>query len=608
LSAAPIWKPTPSFETGLAAYRSNDLDLAESVLSELVDQDPCHVEARHVLALAQRDKGLPHPAAENLAEVLRCQNNNAEAWSNYGAVLRECGRLTEAAEALQTSTILEPTNPVSWNNLGTVLLDLGDSKRASDCFTQSLALKPDYAEALINLSRVMFEAGKLGEARQLARSAVALAPGRAEAYNRMSFFQAAIGDLEGSLSSLESARRAEPDNDRVASNHLLRSLGSDRLSAAEVCNLAGQWGARHPRVPDMQPRRPETIKRLGMVSGDFRRHPVGFFLAHVIEELADQVEVFCYSSVPGRDDVTDRIDSAAAGWRCIHRIPAQDAAQAIAEDQIDVLLDLSGHTGDNRLDVFALRPAPVQATWLGYSGTTGLPQMDAILVDQTLVPENQEEFYTERIARLPDCFLCFEPTSHVPNVVTPEGPTVFGVFNNPGKYSETCYRMWAKILLATEGSVIAFKYHHSHDPVAQKHVAGRLEDYGIGRDRVKFVPHLAHSEHLDFLSKVHIALDTFPYSGATTTFDCVWSGLPVVTLAGDRYSSRMSASILAALGRTETVTCTEDEYVQMAVRLASDPLALASAREGLRDALVASQLCDAPRFAAALLETLTGLL
>jgi predicted O-linked N-acetylglucosamine transferase (SPINDLY family) len=424
----------------------------------------------------------------------------------------------------------------------------------------------------------------------------------------MSFLQAAVGDLEGCLRSLKNARNAEPMNDRVASNLLLRSLGSDKLSGSDLRLLAEAWASRFPQVPCRQDRTLTALRRIGFVSADFRRHPVGYFLAHVIEELCQHVEVFCYSCSPKSDEVTERIRSASAGWRPIHRVSAAEVADSVASDQIDVLIDLAGHTGDNRLDVFALRPAPVQTTWLGYSGTTGLPQIDAILVDDVLVPEGSEGGYTERVARLPQGFLCFEPTTYVPAGQMQKGPVRFGVFNNPAKYSEACFRMWARILTDTEESEIVFKYHNSHDALAQKHVRGALEDLGVAAERVKFAPYLSHRDHLEFLSNVHVALDTYPYSGATTTFDCLWAGVPVVTLAGDRYSARMTASVLSAMGRTQTVAETEDDYVRTAVSLATDPGTLSSARLGLRESLLASPLCNASQFAIDFLETLNGLL
>lgn len=603
MSAASQYETASSFQQGLELYRGGNFAAAVSVLETHASECPRDAESLHVLALCYRGLSRFEEGATTLAEVVRQQPENSEAWSNYGAILREVGRLDTALSALETATQLEPGNDMAWNNLGTVLLDLDDLQGADRAFQRALELRPDCSEALANLSRVCYEVGDLKGAWRCARSAIALAPGLAEAHNRLSFVQASIGELEASLASLRRAVAIDPANDRNQSNLLLRSLGSEQLDARTLYEGARDWGVRFPPL-SLTRGKPTSIQRIGFLSGDLFNHPVGHFLHPLLLSLEGQVEVVCYSTSTKSDNHTAELRNASDSWRDIHRVSLAEATRQIHSDDLDVLVDLSGHTGGNRLDILAQRAAPLQVSWLGFSGTTGLPQMDAILVDSVLVPEGEEGCYTERVLRLPDSFLCVEPAQFT--VPTEERGTMFGVFNNPAKFSETCYRLWAEILERVPESQLLIKYHYLGDRWAQSSLQGRFEELGIDPDRIVFSSTLGYDEHLATIAKTGIALDTFPYSGATTTLDCLAAGTPVVTLAGDRYSARMSASLLIAIGRADLVTDSEEAYVETAVRLAATELW--RARTGLQSAFLSSSLCDAPRFAAGFLDTLSQLL
>lgn len=590
------------FSRGLEAYRNGKFNFAEAELRSALEADPDDVEAKHVLALVLRALGQRQEASFLLAAVVAANPDDAESWSNYGALLRELGLIEQSLHALETAVKLEPRNPIALNNLGTALIDAGDTAQGRARFEEALALKPAYADAQINLARASFESGKIEEAKKLVSSAIALDPTSAEAQNRLSFIQAASGEVESALKSTAKAHDLDPRNDQITSNMFLRALSCDTVTAQEIVEQAKAWGRRFGSTPRMCSERRGSIKRVGFVSGDLRKHPVGFFVSPVIQHLAEHAEVFCYATLPQEDAVTQQIKASCTGWSVVYRTPAQEMASLIARDKIDVLVDLSGHTGDNRLDVFARRPAPVQVTWLGYSGTTGLPQMDAILADATLIPAGADHLYSEHVARLPHSFLCANPVMFTEVQRVRPTNTVFGVFNNPSKFSTTAFRLWAEVLRSCPGSQILFKYHHSHDRYVQRQTIARLCEHGVVPEQVTFAPFASREEHCRTLASVTAALDTFPYSGATTTLDCMACGVPVVTLVGDRYASRMSASMLNTIGATNLVCETEESYVEKAVAIAQGWSA-----GQLREMLIESPLCDTRLFAASFLELLQQL-
>lgn len=598
---------TPSFEEGLALFRAERIEEAVSLLQTILAHCPGDPESRHVLALSLRKLGQLDQAVTHLAEVIRLQPGNAEAWSNYGAMLRERGRFQEANEALKCAVELDPDSALAWNNLGTVQLDLTQIDEARWSFEKALSLDPQCAEAMANSSRVWFESGDLGRAKKAARYATALAPSLPEAHNRLATVQSACGDVEESIKSMRNAANAAPDNDLYAGNALLRALSSDRLSRTDLKHLAETWGKKYSTVAPRVTGTLQRIHRIGFLSGDLRQHPVGYFVEPLINHLQADVDIVAYNTGSVVDDLSRRLQTKCSAWRNVHRASADSIVEQMVEDDLDILVDLAGHTRDGRLDVVAQHPARATVSWLGYSGTTGLPQMDAILADQWLIPSSHEDGYTERVLRLPDSFLCLDG-SHVGNMTADDWIADFAVLNNPSKFSEAAFAAWATILAKAPGTTILFKYHNLHDAWVQAQIQGRFEDAGIDPNRIRFASTMSYSDHLVLVSRCRVALDTFPYTGATTTIDCLAAGVPVVSLTGDHYAGRMTTSLMLNLGRPETLCSSVRQYVDTAVALSSNESLRRECGSGLADALRDSQICDGKRFAEAWLQTLHSLI
>jgi predicted O-linked N-acetylglucosamine transferase (SPINDLY family) len=303
--------------------------------------------------------------------------------------------------------------------------------------------------------------------------------------------------------------------------------------------------------------------------------------------------------------LTLRFQAAATEWRDIRGLNDQRLAEMIRADRIDILFDLAGHTAHNRLLVFARRPAPVQITWIGYEGTTGLEAIDYLLADRYTIPPGQEVFYRERVLRMPDGYVCYDPPQTAPEA--PPLPAVkhsyirFGSFNNLAKINPQVVEVWARVLIRVPGCRLVLKYRGLGDEAVCRRYRDLFRACGADPSRVELTPPSAHADYLAAYREVDIALDPFPFGGGITTCDALWMGVPVITYPGETFAGRHSLSHLANVGLTETIATTMEEYVELTVSLASDLARLSSLRAGLRERMAASPLCDGKRFAANLM-------
>jgi predicted O-linked N-acetylglucosamine transferase (SPINDLY family) len=349
-------------------------------------------------------------------------------------------------------------------------------------------------------------------------------------------------------------------------------------------------------------RSPDRPLRIGYVSGDFRNHPVGYFL-HAVLAARDKAaaNVFCYSSTEVEDPMTVRLKQQVDHWRPIFGLDDEQAVQLIRTDGIDILVDLAGHTNSNRLGVFARRTAPVQAAWLGYFGTTGLASMDFLIADRHVLPQADEPSFTERVVRLPDSYLCFSPPAEAgPVAPLPGGlrqPITFGCFNSRTKLNPAVLALWARVLAAVPGSRLLLKAAQYRDKTIRREITQAFAASGIRGERILFEPASPIAAMFEAYGRVDIALDPFPFAGGATTAQALWMGVPVISLVGQTWPGRQGASLLSAAGFPGWAVADPDAYVALAQRLATDRPALIALRNGLRAAVADSPLCRADRFA-----------
>jgi protein O-GlcNAc transferase len=402
------------------------------------------------------------------------------------------------------------------------------------------------------------------------------------------------------------ALRPEPHSH---SNLLLALNYTDRFTPGEILAEHRRWhqlyaAALAPSVsaPSL-PYSAERRLRIGYVSPDFNHHAVAYFIAPVLAAHdRSKFEIFCYSSVATPDRTTDRLRSLAEHWRDIARLDDESAAALIRTDEIDLLIDLAGHTSGNRLLLFARRPAPTQATWLGYPNTTGLDVIDYRLTDATSDPVGETDaYYSEKLIRLPTTFSCYEPDANAPAInplpATSSGAVTFGSFNNFAKITPDVIALWARLLRELPLARLLLKSRGLSDASVADRIKSTFAKHGVVAERVILNgQEVSVREHLSLYHGVDIALDPFPYNGTTTTCEALWMGVPVVTFAGHSHASRVGASLLTHLGLADWIATTPVDYVAMAVAAAKDLARLADLRGQLRDRMLHSFLCDGVKF------------
>jgi protein O-GlcNAc transferase len=534
---------------------------------------------------------------------------NAQAWNNLSGPLKLRGRLKESVAALRKAVALDPGNAIIRNNLALSLrLEEGCSE-AIEHVQKAILLKPDFADAHVNLGYILNLLGQHDGAVQAISRALAMEPSNPMIHGALGHVLNAMGDNKGAVEAFRRSLELDPSSALVRSNLLMTLCYAEDVSPEKLFEEHGRWGeiqeapflgkpVQHGNEAD-----PEKRIVLGYVSPDFRVHSVSYFFEPVAAcHDHGKFEVILYDNQLHGDAVTERLKGMADKWRPIRGLSDDEAAAQVRADGVDILVDLAGHSADNRLGVFARKPAPVQVTWIGYPNTTGLKAMDWRFTDQVADPPGLcDRLHTERLYRLPYGFLCFRPPDEAPEV-TPlaarlPGQALFGCFNNHSKISDTTIALWAKILKAMPLSLMVVKNRSMDDAKARDELIRRFACEGIEEGRLKLLGRIpGRGGHLAAYNLIDIALDTFPYSGTATTCESLWMGTPVVTLAGQTHVSRVSASLLTHLGLEDLVAETGEDYVAKALALAQEPERIALLRLTLRDRLKACPMLNAKLF------------
>jgi len=589
---------------GILLKELGRIDEALAAWDAAIRLKPDFVEAHSNRGIALKDLDRLDEALAAYDAAIRFKPDFAEAHSNRGIALKDLGRLDEALAAYDTAIRLKPDFAEAYSNRGAVLKDLGRIDEALTDFDAAIRLKPDFAEAHSNRGVALKDLGHIDEALAAWDDAAHLQPDYAEAHYNRGIALKDLGRLDEAMAAYDTSIHLEPDFADAHSNRLMSMHYWDCATAGDIFAAAREYGARFDGITGSPSPAagldPERRLRLGYVSGDLGAHPVGYFLAPVLANHdRSQVEIFCYSALDRRDDLALRLRSFADHWRTLVGLSDEEAAARIRADAIDILVDLSGHTAHNRLRMFALRPAPVQVTWMGYFGTTGLASMDAILADRFVVREGEETSYVERVHRLPDSYLCFSPPDldvAIDHRLEAAQPVTFGSFNNHAKTSPSTIALWARLLTLVAESRLLLKNQALCSATARQELLRQFSVHGIGPERLLLEEAVPRADLLAAYNRVDIALDPTPYGGGTTTVEALWMGVPVVTLRGQTWVGRVSESILSTVGLPELVATSPDDYVEIAAGLAKDGTRLKALRSGLRARLEGSPLCDGPSF------------
>ena len=584
---------------------ASDLAQAAALLERALAADPVHAGALQDYAMLALEAGRPQVALGIAARWAGVAPRSAQARNVQGIASRQCGRLADAIARLTEAVELDPDFFDARVNLGNAFVDAGEAEAALPHYRHALALEPSSASVHNNLGNAHRELRQPAAALAAYRRALELDPGHERARSNVGNILKDLGDTDGAIDAFRQSLAAVPNRPEVWSNLLLTLNMSDCLDAAKVADEHRAFGRHFARLlPPLPPAAPVNSARrlrVGYVSADFRKHAVAtFFLPLLAAHDRSAVEVFCYYNQPRGDEVTTRIQSLAEHFLPVAGMPDRALAERIRQDGIDVLVDLNGHTAGNRLPLFFLRPAPVQATWLGYLGATGVPTIDWRITDARFDPGNgATPSGPEAPWRLPRAMWCYAPYAEAPAVAAlpsaASGVVTFGCLNNPGKVSPSVLDAWMEILRRVPESRMLLLTSPDAGRIDELH--RRFAAAGVAPARVELVARSPLADYLGTYGRIDIALDTWPYAGGTTTCDALWMGVPVVCLAADRPFGRSGASILGAIGHDELVASSSADYVGIACALAADRDRLLDLRAGLRARMVASPLTDANGFA-----------
>ena len=535
---------------------------------------PNDAEMNHNLCYALAKLGKSSKAVDYYHRALVLAPNNAQTHKCLGDVLRTQGHLDKAIVAYQQALVLNPTDADTYNNLGTVFSQMGHLSKATKCFQQALQLVPDFAEAGSNLASSLLYQGFIQQAISYYQQILAAQP---NALTHSNLLLACQYQTEVDLATLFSAHQ------QFNQQYVLPLATSIQSHLNDCCQ--------------------QRKLRIGYISTDFHKHSVAYFIEPVLAQHDhEQFEIICYDNSTTTDKVTQRLKKSVDQWINCAGWSDEILAEKIRQAAIDILVDLGGHTNQNRLLVFARKPAPVQITYLGYPSTTGLTTIDYRITDSYVDTEGKtDSFNVEQLIKMSNSYFCYRPDEDSPPVnllpALKKKSITFGSFNNYAKLNADILAIWAQILQQVPGAKLLLKARSLNDPDTRQRLKQELIALGIDSGRL-ILANYADSTvaHLKYYHQIDIALDSYPYQGATTTCEALWMGVPVVTLGGERPASRMGVSILSALGLTELIADTPAEYIEIGVNLANDMSYLQKLRAGLRHKMQTSPLMDNQTF------------
>ncbi len=590
---------TGRVENGLAAFRrAVELRPGDAIMLN---------EYGNALAAA----GRAEDAAQALREAVRLRDDLPEIHNNLGNVLRACGQTQEAATCYKQALTLRRLYPEALNNLGVLMQEAGDLDTAIDAFRQAIQIAPDNALVHTHLGVAYAAKGALSDAVASHREALRLDPELASAHNNLGIALKDQGLLAEAREAYGRALELEPDNAEIHSNLLMCMAYDPETDGWTSLDAHRGWAVRHEHPEPADFNRaydPGRILKIGYVSPDFWTHSVAYFIEPVLEQHDQRrFHVTCYADVDRPDATTARLKDHTDRWHETASLSDGELFELIRSDGIDILVDLAGHTANNRLSVFGRRAAPLQLSWIGYPATTGLSQMDYKVTDAWADPQGaSDSWHSEKLLRLPEGFLCYGPPRDAPTPAGERGdrPLTFGSFNNLSKVTEAVIDLWSALLQECPDARLLLKSRQLADDSVRERIVKAFQLNGIDEERLDLKARIAsRKEHLALYNTVDVALDTFPYNGTTTTCEALWMGVPVITLAGELHAGRVGASLLHQLDLTDWIANSPEEYVSLVLSVAAQP----PERRILREWVAASTLTDAAAFTEQFEKALRGI-
>ena len=560
-----------------------------------------------------REQGESDKAVDCYQQTLSLNPDYIDAHNNIGDLFIEQEKLLEAGNHLQEALALNPKHGETHYNFGKLREAQGQMDNALACWKRALELmKPDDARSYLKVGYMLKKRDRFTEAMNHFRQALALEPKLFDAHTNLANVLRDKGMINEAITHYKRALEIKPVS-VMAHHSLLWALNYSSHDQATIFSEHQRFNEQYalPLAASISPHlnAPEPQRRLkiGYVSGDFRRHSVAYFISEILaHHNHEQFEIVCYYNDRKVDKMTRQLQEYADNWVDCIDLSDEKLADKIRADQIDILVDLAGHTDGNRLLVFAMKPAPVQVSYLGYPNTTGLTAIDYRVTDNYADPKGIADYLNSEVSiRTANSYFCFCPNNDCPDVnplpFFQKNYITFGSFNNYAKINSTILSIWTEILCQVPDSKLMIKTKVMNDQAVRQELENKLAHFGIEAERLILLgPIPSLKEALQAYHQVDIGLDPSPFNGATTTCEALWMGVPVVTLVGETHSSRMGLSILSTLGLTELIAYTPEQYVELCVKLASDTDYLQQLRASMRERMLASPLMDYVNFTACL--------
>lgn len=599
----------PELYVAYSEYFSKKGNLTKAInfLNKTLEVSPNDFNAHSHLGLIYLEQKQYSKADHFLKKAIDLSKDSSVAFNHYGLYLYHKGAMRDAEQYLNKSLMISPENISAINNLGLVYEALLQHEKAVSLFKQALTIHPDYMPSIGNVALSLNRLGKQSEAIQYVNRGLELEPMNKGLLVNAGVIYQGMGEVNKAIDA--NLKVIEQDSQNLlAYNNLFYSLClTESYSTDFFSKKLQQFGATISGMASFQydtwlnKKHPDRF-RVGFVSADFFDHPVGSFLLSIIQNISkNDFELIAYTNNAAEDDVTHELKKYFHEWISIIGLSDLDAAKLIHDDGVDLLIDLSGHTNGNRLSMFAYKPAPVQMTWLGYWDSTGVEQIDYILLDEMSAPPDIQTQFTEIVMYIPDTRLCYSP----PRLAIPvnelpanrNGFITFGAYHNFAKVSDDVIELWASILRALPTSRLRWQTKSFHDENLIIKIHQKFSILGVSHDRIDLIGFKMRKDYLESYHLIDFILDCFPFSACTTTCDGLWMGVPTLTMPGVRLGGRQGVSLMSAVGLPNWIAKDKQQFISKAIEHANDLETLSKIRQGLRQQLLSSPLADAQRYA-----------
>ena len=591
---------------GIAFFKIKEYENAKHNYEKAISLKPGFFEAHNNLGAIYRKK-------LNFDEAVNCYNKSIQLnqkfidpYINLGNIFNEYGKFDDARKIFLKVIELNPNYSKGYSGIGRSLKNLGNIQQAIENYEKAIQLEPNNPEAYNNLGVALRNQDKLEEAIENYKKAIQIDPKFSQAYYNLGVSYQAKYKLDDAIDFYKKTLEIDSEYLPARSNLIYIQNYSLKYNSDDYLDHAKKFYASLKKIDEKEfekfqfEKKPNKL-RVGFVSGDFRKHPVGYILKNILGILKNSsLEIYAYSNSLDNDDLTEQLKSEFKKWDNISFKNDIMIINKIRSDKINILFDLSGYTGNNKLSIFINKPAPVQITWLGCLSSTGIPEIDYIIGDPYTFPKDLKQKFTEKIWRFPEVLQCFSKPNL--DLLIGDLPTLknnfitFGCFSNPLKINNFILKIWSKILNKIPNSKIMFKSLRTNDE-SKKNITNSLVSYGVNQKQIIFDGKSSLEKYFESYNKIDLVLDTFPFNGGATSHDAVWMGVPVLSLQGNIAYSRMGSCLNHHLNMIDWIAKNEDEYIIKATKFASDSNLLSNIRKNLRQKAIDSPIFNSERFA-----------